>query len=189
MRANVTRKLRDFWDAGIRGPDFVWAATGAGARSLLQAPGGEEGRRSRRTDDRLGVPARGAPDGGGLRRRSRVDRRRGRERGRGERPRRRDHLLPAAPGRFRPGRGARRGLHPLRAVVQPLRPRPLRPLRPPVATRPYTVRRVGRGRDPEKKAARPVRVAAGAARSSSSPGPGAPPSGWDTRGPAGGRRR
>ena len=26
MRGNITRKLRDFWDAGIRGPDFVWAA-------------------------------------------------------------------------------------------------------------------------------------------------------------------
>ena len=28
MRENVTQQLRDFWDAGIRGPDFVWAATG-----------------------------------------------------------------------------------------------------------------------------------------------------------------
>ena len=28
MRENITQKLRDFWDAGIRGPDFVWAATG-----------------------------------------------------------------------------------------------------------------------------------------------------------------
>ena len=28
MRANITGQLRDFWDAGIRGPDFVWAATG-----------------------------------------------------------------------------------------------------------------------------------------------------------------
>ena len=25
MRANITAKLRDFWDANIRGPDFVWA--------------------------------------------------------------------------------------------------------------------------------------------------------------------
>ena len=28
MRMNIAEKLRDFWDAGIRGPDFVWAATG-----------------------------------------------------------------------------------------------------------------------------------------------------------------
>ena len=28
MRENIAEKLRDFWDAGIRGPDFVWAATG-----------------------------------------------------------------------------------------------------------------------------------------------------------------
>jgi adenine-specific DNA methylase len=28
MRENIGRRLREFWDAGIRGPDFVWAATG-----------------------------------------------------------------------------------------------------------------------------------------------------------------
>jgi adenine-specific DNA methylase len=28
MRVNISQRLRDFWDAGIRGPDFVWAATG-----------------------------------------------------------------------------------------------------------------------------------------------------------------
>ena len=28
MRDNISEKLREFWDAGIRGPDFVWAATG-----------------------------------------------------------------------------------------------------------------------------------------------------------------
>ena len=28
MKSNIAIKLRDFWDAGIRGPDFVWAATG-----------------------------------------------------------------------------------------------------------------------------------------------------------------
>jgi adenine-specific DNA methylase len=28
MRANIGARLREFWDAGIRGPDFVWAATG-----------------------------------------------------------------------------------------------------------------------------------------------------------------
>jgi adenine-specific DNA methylase len=28
MRRNIREKLREFWDGGIRGPDFVWAATG-----------------------------------------------------------------------------------------------------------------------------------------------------------------
>ena len=28
MRANIAVRLRDYWDAGIRGADFVWAATG-----------------------------------------------------------------------------------------------------------------------------------------------------------------
>jgi hypothetical protein len=28
MRSRIRQRLRDFWDAGIRGPDFVWAATG-----------------------------------------------------------------------------------------------------------------------------------------------------------------
>ncbi|MBF0191610.1 MAG: DUF1156 domain-containing protein [Magnetococcales bacterium] len=28
MRENIALRLREFWDAGIRGPDFVWAATG-----------------------------------------------------------------------------------------------------------------------------------------------------------------
>ncbi len=38
MRANVTRKLRDFWDAGIRGPDFVWAATRPALESFSRHP-------------------------------------------------------------------------------------------------------------------------------------------------------
>ncbi|WP_223258421.1 DUF1156 domain-containing protein [Thermogemmatispora tikiterensis] len=28
MRQNITSRLHHFWDAGIRGPDFIWAATG-----------------------------------------------------------------------------------------------------------------------------------------------------------------
>jgi adenine-specific DNA methylase len=28
MRQKIAARLREFWDAGIRGPDFVWAATG-----------------------------------------------------------------------------------------------------------------------------------------------------------------
>ncbi len=38
MRSNITRKLRDFWDAGIRGPDFVWAATGPALEAFSKHP-------------------------------------------------------------------------------------------------------------------------------------------------------
>ena len=38
MRENITRKLRDFWDAGIRGPDFVWAATGPALEAFSRHP-------------------------------------------------------------------------------------------------------------------------------------------------------
>ncbi len=38
MRANITRRLRDFWDAGIRGPDFVWAATGPALEAFSKHP-------------------------------------------------------------------------------------------------------------------------------------------------------
>ena len=38
MRANITQRLRDFWDAGIRGPDFVWAATGPAMEAYSKHP-------------------------------------------------------------------------------------------------------------------------------------------------------
>ena len=38
MRANITQQLRDFWDAGIRGPDFVWAATGPALEAFGKHP-------------------------------------------------------------------------------------------------------------------------------------------------------
>ena len=38
MRGNITRRLRDFWDAGIRGPDFVWAATGPALEAFSKHP-------------------------------------------------------------------------------------------------------------------------------------------------------
>ncbi len=38
MRANITVKLREFWDAGIRGPDFVWAATGPALEAYSKYP-------------------------------------------------------------------------------------------------------------------------------------------------------
>ena len=38
MRSNITEKLRDFWDAGIRGPDFVWAATGPALEAFSKFP-------------------------------------------------------------------------------------------------------------------------------------------------------
>ncbi len=38
MRERITIRLRDFWDAGIRGPDFVWAATGPAMEAYSQHP-------------------------------------------------------------------------------------------------------------------------------------------------------
>ena len=38
MRANIAQRLRDFWDAGIRGPDFVWAATGPALEAYSKYP-------------------------------------------------------------------------------------------------------------------------------------------------------
>ena len=38
MREKITQQLRDFWDAGIRGPDFVWAATGPALEAFSRHP-------------------------------------------------------------------------------------------------------------------------------------------------------
>ena len=38
MRKNITEQLRAFWDAGIRGPDFVWAATGPALEAYSRHP-------------------------------------------------------------------------------------------------------------------------------------------------------
>ena len=38
MRTNIALQLRDFWDAGIRGPDFVWAATGPAMEAYSKYP-------------------------------------------------------------------------------------------------------------------------------------------------------
>jgi adenine-specific DNA methylase len=38
MRENIAKRLRDFWDAGIRGPDFVWAATGPALEAYSKHP-------------------------------------------------------------------------------------------------------------------------------------------------------
>jgi putative DNA methylase len=38
MRSNIAAKLREFWDAGIRGPDFVWAATGPAMEAYSKHP-------------------------------------------------------------------------------------------------------------------------------------------------------
>lgn len=38
MRESIGLKLRDFWDAGIRGPDFVWAATGPALEAYSKHP-------------------------------------------------------------------------------------------------------------------------------------------------------
>jgi len=38
MRANIYTQLREYWDVGIRGPDFVWAATGPALESYSRHP-------------------------------------------------------------------------------------------------------------------------------------------------------
>jgi adenine-specific DNA methylase len=38
MREQIITNLRRFWDAGIRGPDFVWAATGPALKSYSAHP-------------------------------------------------------------------------------------------------------------------------------------------------------
>ncbi|MBF6571684.1 MAG: DUF1156 domain-containing protein [Candidatus Binataceae bacterium] len=38
MRENIYSQLREFWDAGIRGPDFVWAATGPAMEAYSKHP-------------------------------------------------------------------------------------------------------------------------------------------------------
>jgi len=38
MREKISVQLRDYWDAGIRGPDFVWAATGPALEAYSKHP-------------------------------------------------------------------------------------------------------------------------------------------------------
>jgi putative DNA methylase len=38
MQEKIIVRLRDFWDAGIRGPDFVWAATGPALEAYSKHP-------------------------------------------------------------------------------------------------------------------------------------------------------
>ena len=38
MRSRIHTQLRAFWDAGIRGPDFVWAATGPALEAYSKYP-------------------------------------------------------------------------------------------------------------------------------------------------------
>jgi len=38
MRVNIGQRLREFWDAGIRGPDFVWAAAGPALEAYSKHP-------------------------------------------------------------------------------------------------------------------------------------------------------
>jgi adenine-specific DNA methylase len=38
MRSNINDRLRDYWDAGIRGPDFIWAATGPALEAYSKHP-------------------------------------------------------------------------------------------------------------------------------------------------------
>ena len=52
MQEHIVERLRDFWDAGIRGPDFVWAATGPALEAFSRHP---VVRKADRADERLTV--------------------------------------------------------------------------------------------------------------------------------------
>ncbi len=52
MRSRVGVKLREFWDAGIRGPDLVWAATGPALEAFSRHP---VVKRSDKTNEALSV--------------------------------------------------------------------------------------------------------------------------------------
>ena len=38
MQTNINRRTHEFWDAGIRGPDFIWAATGPALEAFSRHP-------------------------------------------------------------------------------------------------------------------------------------------------------
>ncbi|MBX3386459.1 MAG: DUF1156 domain-containing protein [Phycisphaeraceae bacterium] len=38
MQTNISKRLQQYWDAGIRGPDFIWAATGPALEAYSQHP-------------------------------------------------------------------------------------------------------------------------------------------------------
>lgn len=38
MRTNIGKRLQTYWDAGIRGPDFIWAATGPALEAYSKHP-------------------------------------------------------------------------------------------------------------------------------------------------------
>ncbi|MBS0186568.1 MAG: DUF1156 domain-containing protein [Planctomycetes bacterium] len=38
MRANISNRLHEYWDAGIKGPDFIWAATGPALEAFSKHP-------------------------------------------------------------------------------------------------------------------------------------------------------
>ena len=134
MEEKITQRLRDFWDAGIRGPDFVWAATGPALEAfskhpvvkLADAPGerlnvAEFLRQVRRivvgfVVNRLLNPGGGGGGGG---------ERRGRGAGGGDggkgsdrRAGRCHHILFVAPQRLPAGEGTGGRMHLVLAVVQ-----------------------------------------------------------------------
>ena len=73
---NIHKRLRDFWDAGIRGPDFVWAATGPAMEAYSKHPVVKKANEPGQFMDGRRVPRARPPPGGRFRRRPRADRRR-----------------------------------------------------------------------------------------------------------------
>jgi adenine-specific DNA methylase len=67
MRTNIAQRLRDFWDAGIRGPDFVWAATGPALEAYSKHPVVKMANDPGQTLIRVGVSESRPAHGGGFR--------------------------------------------------------------------------------------------------------------------------
>ena len=80
MRAKISDRLREFWDAGIHGPDFVWAATGPALEAYSKHPIVKKADTPGELMDVCGVPSCRAAHGRRLRRRAGAERatRRGR---------------------------------------------------------------------------------------------------------------
>jgi hypothetical protein len=51
MREKIAMRLSDFWDAGIRGPDFVWAATGPALEAYSKHPIVKKANEPRKPDE------------------------------------------------------------------------------------------------------------------------------------------
>jgi adenine-specific DNA methylase len=120
MRKNISKQLREFWDAGIRGPDFVWAATGPALEAYSKHPVVKKANdpgsvmtvseflthvRRMVVDFVVGRVLSGDGDAA--------------DQAAADKSGRTDRVLPAPPERFRAGRHPGRDVHPVCRFVRP----------------------------------------------------------------------